>query len=318
MATTTRPQAQSGDPTLDNLLEVYARENRAAETPEARNQALSRFKKAAQNLRATDSGADRILAYLDQIPGKEVEGMQTILGLRDNQIRKQQDLQTQRAALQMDVEAGPERARSGMYSMAAGLASFLRIIGKYIPAANGLADTLEESVSEWKPRIAVDTRGITSGAEFKTSLDKVINDLKTSETPAYLAQKGVTAVKDAPVGPAIVSGDIPGTPAAAAPAAAPATAAASGPKKSGWDAFRANLISAGLSPQDAEKVLPYWTKSAATSGDKNVLDPSEAAALKLRINASDLTAGSKATVKKVLEMASSEGPIADKAKAGPA
>jgi hypothetical protein len=245
---------QSQDVTSDNLLEIYLKENGAAKNPAERNQALARYKKGLQNIEATDSGAQRILKFLDQIPGKELEGMQKILDLRANQIQKTQDLQAQQSSLQMDIGAGPEKARSGIYSMAAGFASFLRIIGKWIPAANGIADTLEESVSEWKPKVALDTRGITSGAEFKTSLDRILLELKGSKTPAELAKQGVDGVSAAPVAPIIASGDIPGV---AAPES-PASAASQKPGKAGgWTAFKANLISLGLSEADANKVMPF-------------------------------------------------------------
>ncbi len=60
---------QSQDVTSDNLLEIYLKENGAAKNPADRNQALARYKKGLQNIEATDSGAQRILKFLDQIPG---------------------------------------------------------------------------------------------------------------------------------------------------------------------------------------------------------------------------------------------------------
>ncbi len=300
---------QSQDVTSDNLLEIYLKENGAAKNPADRNQALARYKKGLQNIEATDSGAQRILKFLDQIPGKELDGMQKILDLRANQIQKTQDLQAQQSSLQMDIGAGPEKARSGMYSMAAGLAAFCRIIGKWIPAANGLADTLEESVSEWKPKVALDTRGITSGAEFKTSLDRILLELKGSKTPAELAKQGVDGVSAAPVGPVIASGDIPGV------ASAPAASQKAG-KAGGWAGFKANLISLGLTEADADKVMPSWNKSSSMSGEKDILEPGEVAALKIRVNGLELTNDKKQIVKRALD-ASSKGPVAELAEAGP-
>lgn len=307
---------QSGDITLDSALEIWRKENEVAKTPVERNQALARFKKSLQNAKATDSGADLVLKFLDQVQGKEIEGMQKILELRDRQIQKKQDLQAQQASLQMDISSGPEKARSGMYSMAAGFASFLRIVGKWIPAANGLADTLEESVAEWKPKVALDTRGISSGAEFKTSLDQVLRELKASGTSAELAQKGVERVSGVHVAPIIASGDIPGV--AGASPASPASPSASPQKaagKAGWATFKANLISLGLTEADADKVMPSWHKSASTSGEKDALELGEVAAFKIRLNGVDLTDDKKALVKKALDK--SKGPVEALAEAGP-
>lgn len=302
---------QSGDITVDSALEIWRKENEVAKTPAERNQALARFKKSLQNSKATDSGADLVLKFLDQVQGKEIEGMQKILDLKDRQIQKKQDLQAQQSSLQMDIAAGPEKARSSMYSMAAGFASFLRVVGKWIPAANGLADTLEEAVSEWKPKVALDTQGITSGAEFKASLDRILQDLKTSGTSAELAKKGVERVSSSPVAPIIASGDIPGV---AAPES-PASAASQKPGKAGgWTAFKANLISLGLSEADANKVMPSWHKSSSISGEKDVLEPGEVAALKIRVNSLELTNDKKEIVKKALDR---KGPVEALAEAGP-
>lgn len=286
---------------LNNLLEIYQRESASAKSTRERNEAFARFQKGAQLIKASDKGADTILEFLSQIPGQEIEGMKKVLELKNRQIEKKQDLQGKKSDIEMELSATPERAKAGIYSLAVSVATIARLFG-----ANDFAQMIEDKVAEWKPKVKLNTDGITDGRELKGSLDKIVQDLKESKTSSDVSKKMTRDVESAPAARPTVVGGVAG-----------GSVASSTQGLSGWESFRAELLNTGLTAEDADKVMPPWKKTAALTGEKGVLDQNELNAFRIKLNATDLTEDKKKVVNIVLNHTMGKGPIEESAAAGP-
>lgn len=275
---------------LKSQIEIYVQEREAAGGDIAKRQAADdRFIKGLQKVAANNAAAQMVLDFMGKIPGQELDGARMILELRKGQIDKKQTLDSTahqhifqlmqlQAQRQMEIGAGPEEIKGRIYSLAQGVATICRLF-----KLDGIADDIESRYADWKPKLNVDTSGIlaakrdvsiTLGTEdMKTTLDQLIQRLRTTGAgnAAGVAQDALGQTGQLPVATPLTAGG-----ATPAPAAAPPVAAG------GWEQFKTRLVAAGLTQQEAEKLMPGWKKTAELRGDKDALDGVESKAFLLR------------------------------------